>query len=138
MKIEILGKPIAKARPRLGKFGTYTPNKTVYYENLINYTFTQKYPNFKPCESEIRVKITAIFEVPKSYSKKKRESLLHVTNLEHSGAGYTYKPDIDNITKIILDSLNGLAYKDDSQVTCLVAFKEYGEQAKVIVEIEEV
>ena len=26
----------------------------------------------------------------------------------------TKKPDVDNIIKIILDSLNGLAYKDDA------------------------
>ena len=138
MKIEIKGKPVAKARPRIGKFGAYTPKNTVNYESLINYTFIQKYPNFKPYEGEIKAKIIAIFEVPKSYSKKKREMLLPIADIEHSGAGYTHKPDIDNITKIVLDSLNGLAYKDDSQVTCLLAFKEYGEQAKVIVEIEEI
>lgn len=135
---EVIGKPVAKARPRVGKYGTYTPEKTINYESLINYTFIQQYPNFKPYEGEIKAKITAIFEVPKSYSKKKRESLLPLNDIEHSGAGYMHKPDIDNVAKIILDSLNGLAYKDDSQVTCLLAFKEYGEQAKVIVEIEEV
>ena len=27
MKLEILGKPMGKQRPRLGKFGTYTPQK---------------------------------------------------------------------------------------------------------------
>ena len=39
----------------------------------------------------------------------------------------TKKPDVDNITKSILDSLNGIAYKDDSQVTGLEVMKEYGE-----------
>ena len=28
----------------------------------------------------------------------------------------TYKPDIDNITKLVLDALNGSAYADDAQV----------------------
>lgn len=137
MKLEILGKPMGKQRPRLGKFGTYTPQKTVNYETLIKYSFTQKYPNFKPYEGELKAKITAIFEVPKSYSKKKREALLPISGIENSGAGYTHKPDSDNIAKIVLDALNGLAYKDDSQITALLVFKEYGEQAKVIVEVEE-
>lgn len=137
MKLEILGKPMGKQRPRLGKFGTYTPQKTVNYETLIKYSFAQKYPNFKPYESELKAKITAVFEVPKSYSKKKRESLLAIPGIENSGAGYTHKPDCDNIAKIVLDALNGLAYKDDSQITALLVFKEYGEQAKVIVEVEE-
>ncbi len=137
MQFEIKGKPVAKARPRVGKFGTYTPQKTVNYENLINYTFTQKYPDFKPFEGEIKVKITAIFEVPKSYSKKKREMLLPDEFSEH-GMGYKGKVDIDNICKSVLDALNGIAYKDDSQITCLLAFKEYGIQAKTIIEIEEI
>lgn len=137
MKLEILGKPMGKQRPRLSKFGAYTPQKTVNYETLIKYLFTQKYPNFKPYEGELRAKITAIFEVPKSYSKKKREALLPILGIENSGAGYTHKPDCDNIAKIVLDALNGLAYKDDSQITALLVFKEYGEQAKVIVEVEE-
>lgn len=28
----------------------------------------------------------------------------------------TTKPDIDNVLKAVLDALNGVAYKDDSQV----------------------
>ena len=51
---------------------------------------------------------------------------------------YTKKPDADNIAKIILDSLNGLAYKDDSQVSALMVLKDYGTENKIIVELEEV
>ena len=45
------------------------------------------------------------------------------------------KPDMDNIAKIILDSLNGLAYLDDKQVTKLVIWKKYGDIPKVEVNI---
>lgn len=31
----------------------------------------------------------------------------------------TYKPDVDNIGKVVLDALNGVAYLDDKQVTLL-------------------
>ena len=131
MIFEILGKPQGKARPRIGKFGVYTPQKTVLYEKTVKDTFKKQFPDFEPFTGEIKVCINAVFEVPKSYSKKKREELLR-------GAGYTHKPDVDNISKIILDSLNGLAYKDDSQVTCLLVFKEYGYENKVIVELQEI
>lgn len=30
----IYGQPVAKGRPRLGKWGTYTPEKTVNYETF--------------------------------------------------------------------------------------------------------
>lgn len=133
MRFEILGKPVAKARPRITRQGfAYTPTKTVNYENLVRYTFQSEFPNHKPFEEIIEASITAIFEVPKSYSKKKTKELLETHN------NYNHKPDLDNIAKIILDSLNGIAYRDDSQVTILHLNKEYGEQAKVIIELKEI
>lgn len=133
MKFEILGKPMAKARPRMTRQGfTYTPQKTVNYENLVRYTYQSEFPNNKPLEGYIEASITAIFDVPKSYSKKKTKELLETHN------NYNHKPDLDNIAKIILDSLNGIAYKDDAQITILHINKEYGEQAKVIVELKEI
>lgn len=35
----------------------------------------------------------------------------------------TYKPDVDNVAKAVLDALNGVAYKDDSQVVSLSVLK---------------
>ena len=133
IRFEVLGKPVAKARPRLSKYGnTYTPQKTVNYENLVKYTFQSEFPQHKPYEGIIEANITAIFEVPKSYSKKKTNDLLNNNN------NYDHKPDCDNLAKIILDSLNGIAYRDDAQVTILHVNKEYGEQSKVIVELKEI
>lgn len=131
MKFEVIGTPVAKGRPRVGKFGTFTPKRTVLYEKLVSNTFEHKYPNFKPYECELKMKIIAVFEPPKSWSKKKQKEALS------NSMGKTTKPDLDNIVKSITDSLNGLAYKDDSQITSIVANKIYGEQAKVVVEIEE-
>ena len=48
------------------------------------------------------------------------------------------KPDADNIAKAILDSLNGLAYKDDNQIVDLSVKKEYGLENKIIVILEEI
>ena len=52
----------------------------------------------------------------------------------------TVKPDSDNISKIILDALNGLAYYDDNQVTDLTIYKLYAttnEKVGVVVNIRE-
>lgn len=48
------------------------------------------------------------------------------------------KPDCDNIAKIVLDALNGLAYDDDSQVTDLEVHKFYGDIGDVFVRLEEI
>ena len=124
---EIEGTPRGKARPRINTFTkrAYTPTKTKIYEDVTKWRFKERYKDFVPLEGALEAEITAIFEVPKSYSKKKKAELL--------GTEYTHRPDVDNISKIILDSLNGLAYKDDSQISKLIVTKEYGEQAKVIV-----
>ena len=133
IKFEILGQPIAKQRPRVTRSGiAYTPSKTVNYETLVKYTYQSLYRNREPILGHIEATITAVFPVPKSYSKKKTEELLNGRN------NYDKKPDCDNLAKIILDSLNGIAYKDDSQVTSLHINKEYGTQPKVIVCLKEI
>lgn len=133
IKFEVLGKPVAKARPRITKKGfAYTPAKTVEYENLVKRTFKKEFKNHKPYEGIVKANIIAVFEIPKSYSKKKKEEIKKHNNL------YPHKSDCDNIAKIILDSLNGIAYKDDAQVAILSVNKIYGEKAKVIVEIKEI
>ena len=48
------------------------------------------------------------------------------------------KPDIDNVVKIIMDALNGAAYKDDKQVVSVFESKFYDDDPKVIVEVEQV
>ena len=133
IRFEVLGEPVAKQRPRVTRAGiAYTPSKTVNYEAVVRYTYQSKYALQEPILGRIEAKITAVFPVPKSYSKKKTAELLAGHN------NYDKKPDCDNLAKIILDALNGIAYKDDSQVTVLHIVKEYGAQPKVIVELEEI
>lgn len=133
IRFEILGQPIAKQRPRVTRTGiAYTPSKTVNYEAIVRYTYQSLYPQRKPILGHIEATIIAVFPVPKSYPKKKTAELLKGHH------NYDKKPDCDNLAKIILDALNGIAYKDDSQVTLLHIAKEYGTQPKVIVELKEI
>ena len=50
----------------------------------------------------------------------------------------TKKPDWDNVGKVICDSLNGIAYRDDAQVVDSMVRKFYSEDPKVVVTIEEI
>jgi Holliday junction resolvase RusA-like endonuclease len=71
------------------------------------------------------------FSVPQSYSKRKRDACL-------SGAEkHTKKPDLDNVAKAIIDGMNGIIFKDDSQITSLHVTKVYGEVGKVEVLVRE-
>lgn len=133
-QFEIEGKIKGKGRPRFSNYGgfvkAYTPADTASYENLIKVQFRITCGKWYS-ELPLKMKITAIHGIPKSTSKKDRARML-------SGElKPTKKPDFDNICKIICDALNGIAYKDDTQVVELKMQKVYGELEKVIVEIEE-
>lgn len=131
---EIEGKPVGKGRPRFKRVGnfvqTYTPANTAAYEKLVRLRFqnTGGVITDKP----VKIEIVAFFAPPKSTRKKEKAEMLANRILP------VKKPDCDNIAKIVLDALNKIAYKDDSQVIELSVKKLYSEVAKVSVHIEEI
>jgi Holliday junction resolvase RusA-like endonuclease len=46
------------------------------------------------------------------------------------------KPDVDNIIKVVADSLNQVAYRDDADLVKVSLEKFYGRQPRIEVEIE--
>ena len=45
------------------------------------------------------------------------------------------RPDIDKLSRAVLDGLTGVAYEDDEQVVKLIAVKEYGNVEGVTIRI---
>lgn len=129
MKFVIMGEVTGKARPRVTKWGVYNTEKTVLYENLVKLSYQQQSRWYS--ENALEVVINAFYSIPKSVSKKNRELMLR-GNLRPCK-----KPDIDNVVKIILDALNGIAYKDDTQVVDLYVRKKYSDQPRVEIVISE-
>lgn len=122
--------PIGKARPRVTTHGTYTPKKTKDYELLVRAEY-QRQSGAWFGESALAVHIAAYFPIPQSKPKTIRVKML---------AGEirpTVKSDSDNIAKAVLDALNGIAYKDDSQVVSLFVEKWYNPEPAVIVKIQD-
>lgn len=131
---EIKERAIGKERPRysIRTKKVYTPTKTSSFEEKVRWAFKGKYNvASKPSTKEFKVKITAYFKPAESLSKKKKQELID------GEFGFLYRPDADNVAKAILDALNGIVYKDDSQVANLLVFKMYGEENKILVEMEE-
>lgn len=126
------GEPQGKARARTCGGHTYTPEKTVLYENLIKTEYARQCGNRKfatlpdGTAQPVAVRIEAVYGIPKSYSKKKRERALN------GELAPTKKPDADNIAKVVCDALNGVAYVDDTQVVDLRVFKRFGEPCVTI------
>ena len=138
VKFTVPGAPKGKARARTvrsKKGGTfsYTPEGTMLYENLIKCCYRQESNNIVFNDGQpLKVTIIAYYPIVKSTSKKKKQQMLEDLMFP------TKKPDIDNIAKSILDALNKLAYRDDTQVVTLHMEKHYAENPRVEVEIEEI
>lgn len=116
------GQPQGKGRHRTTKTGhTYTPEKTVYYENWVKGCYIQR-TGAKWLQGPLKATVEAYYKIPNSIkSKNKRQKMIKGIIRPQ------IKPDADNIAKVILDSLNGLAYADDKSVVDLTVSKYYSE-----------
>ena len=126
----ICGDPRGKGRPRFTKAGhTYTDDKTKEYELSVMTSYLEA-SNHHKFTSPVRVVIMAHFKPPKKSNKV-------VGDMLNGHILPTKKPDVDNIAKIILDGLNGIAWDDDTQVVDLSVGKYYSDEPRVAVMIEE-
>lgn len=122
------GEPQGKGRPRFSRGHTYTPQKTVDYENKIKLSYLNaKGRNYG--KLPIFIEITAYYAIPKSANKQTKEDMIN--GLVRA----TKKPDFDNVAKAICDSLNGIAYDDDCQIVEFKISKYYSAIPRVVVVI---
>ncbi|MDP4117635.1 MAG: RusA family crossover junction endodeoxyribonuclease [Bacillota bacterium] len=137
MTFEIIGKVQGKGRPKFARRGnyvtTYTPEQTANYENWVKLCYQQQGGKMFDGTKPLKIEVYALFEIPKSFTKGKRLAA------EHNIIRPTVKPDWDNIGKIVADSLNGIAYKDDVQIVDGGVKKYFTcREARVIAEIKEI
>lgn len=136
-KIEftIPGPPKGKDRPQFNRqTGTvFTPTPTKHYEQAVQSAYMgagRMYMAEK--DQPMAIYVTAFFEIPSSDTKKKKERKL---------LGFlkpVKKPDVDNILKVVMDGLNGIAYPDDKQIVDARVKKRYSSEPRVEVTLMEV
>jgi Holliday junction resolvase RusA-like endonuclease len=138
--VELPGPPRGKGRPRsriaTSKAGSqfvavYTDKETRSYEAMLRYAGEQAMRAAgltAPLDCALRVRVTAVFSIPASWSMKKRDQ---------ARAGYirpTGRPDCDNCLKQI-DGINGVVWRDDSQIIEAVVRKYFGDNPCYMVEV---
>lgn len=131
--ITLAGEPQGKGRARAfrrGNFiGHYTPEKTRTYEGMVRTAAMEAMGARPPIDGPVRLVMSAIFSIPKSWSQKKRAAAM-------SGAiKPTRKPDLDNILKAWKDALNQVVYRDDCLIVRAVIEKRYGPAPLVAVTV---
>lgn len=101
--IRIYGKVLGKPRPRVktvrGRAYAYTDKKFIDYERHIK----SEYVRQGGCmhHGAVRLEVDVCRKLPKSVPKKIKQQ------------DDVFKPDGDNVLKIVMDALNGVAYEDD-------------------------
>lgn len=119
VSFEVPGRLIGKGRARFSTRGgfvrTYTPEKTRNMEAVIRSLASDAMDGRTPMEGPLELSLTLHLMPPPSWSKKKRNETIYVTG----------KPDCSNILKLVEDSLNGIAWRDDSQVAVVGMVRTY-------------
>lgn len=129
---EVPGKVQGKGRPRFSPDGhAYTPSSTRLYEREIFKAF--KIAGGERLSGPLHVDIEAVYGIQKTATKAERTRRLNGDELALK------KPDLDNVTKVVLDALNGVAYEDDAYIVSIRAIKgRYEEKPRLIVRVREI
>lgn len=117
---EVAGEPVSKARARFTRYGSktrsYTPERTLVGEQRMKAAYLAV-SRRKETDPELTYRVEAEFQ-----------------------CGTRQRRDVDNMMKLVLDGLNGVAWVDDNQVTEIVAKKSWvpPEEALTTVRITEI
>lgn len=125
MNFIIPGVPKAQKRHRTSKGRRYDPSskdKKAIQKYLLQHKLGRliDYP--------VAVEITAYYPFLKSWSKADKA-------VAEGGLKMT-KPDVDNVSKIYLDAMNGMIWTDDNLVCDLTVKKRYSQEPCVLIQID--
>ncbi len=131
-RLTIPGDPVPKGRPKFAVIGghgrAYTPKKTRDYEDIIR---TQaRLDGVEPLDPDMPVvcEIKAYLKYPQSLPARIRKAI----EAGDDSVPVVKKPDLDNLIKAAIDSLEGIAWRDQ-QIVELRASKHYSAQPRLII-----
>jgi Holliday junction resolvase RusA-like endonuclease len=127
--------PVGKQRARYARRGNfiqaYTPEKTRTYETLIKEASQEAMGSSEPLETPVTLYLYIRVPIPKSCTKKRLEAI------NNGSEKPIKKPDASNILKSVEDGMNGVVYKDDSQIVNIHVTKVYSSQPGVDICVKE-
>lgn len=123
--LEINGPPIPWKRPGVRRFSLKEEVKTIVYDRQKREKWLvreQLYNQLKRPILTVPLLVGIVFKmaIPKATSKIMKSQMLEGKVIHHMK-----KPDIDNLTKFVLDCMNDLVFADDAQICTLYAKKIY-------------
>lgn len=131
LRFEVVGLPLAQGRARarvvISKTGKpypafYDPPASADWKRTVQ---AQALAHRPRALNQGPLYLSLVFRLPRPKSLPKRLTQ------------HTRKPDVDNLTKSVLDALRKVIYRDDAQIVSLVANKVYGHTPGVSIHIAE-
>mgnify|MGYP000889216066 CR=1 FL=1 len=113
IKIIVYGEPVAQGRAKISTIGgfarAYDPKKSRDYKHEVRSCAVEQYKQ-RPIENAVNLAVKVYRSIPASWSKKK------TAQAEAGLIRPTSKPDLKNYIAGVEDALNGVLWRDDSQV----------------------
>lgn len=132
IRFTVAGAPQGKGRPRFSRATghAYTPEKTRSYEGVIRYAAQQAMGDAAPFDGPVTLEISAFFDVPRSWSRKRRASALD------GRVSPTSRPDLTNIEKAVEDAINTVVFRDDAQIVAKHSTKSFADVPRLEVAVK--
>ena len=138
MVLVINGDPVAQGRPKFtvrgGRVWAYDPQKSREYKEYVKMIAMQWWGRKPPMEGALSMSVKVFVPIPSSFSKKDRQDA--ISGMKRPVG----KPDLENFCKGATDALEGVVFKNDSQI---VAHHEpfgkwYGDRPRIEIEFKEI
>lgn len=113
------GVPISLKRPRFGVGKVYDSQKKEKFGVQIQLKTQHEY--ISPFEGPLQLDVTFFMPMPQR---------LHRKHFARNFPPHFSRPDLDNLLKWLLDNLNAVIIKDDSQICIINARKVYSELSR--------
>lgn len=126
--------PTPKGRPRMGGAGNvYTPEKTRLAERELRALLILELNKAKVKITSAPVYVSLVFNYMYPKKLSPHDKLLADLDLLYKAT----RPDLDNLEKLVIDSMNGLVFYDDNQVVKLMGEKRYSGREGIEIKVLE-
>lgn len=108
---------------------TYEDAKSRDFKSVLHLLAQEQMGQQELFEGALSLELCVSKPIPKSMTKRDRKLV------EEGRLLPTTKPDVDNILKAVMDAMNKVVYKDDSQIAVVSVSKQYAEKEGVDIRI---
>lgn len=128
----VQGTPVQQVRIRIssqaGKSRACYDDETAEYMEMVRRCAIEAQNGCDSLTGPLAMIVDCTYPVPDSWPAHRRQAALH-------GAWYAAHEDVNDICKVIADTLKGAIYDDVNQIAVMVSTKKYGAEGEAKVTV---